>query len=160
MTDAIKIIIDSQAAEASLAQLAERAADTTPLMRKIAGHLRDVAEESFATETAPDGTVWAKLSPLTVALRQRRGHWPGSILQVSGKLSASVTTDYGNGWAVIGSNRPYARIQHKGGQAGRGHKAHIPARPFLGVSDEAEEAIIDDVAAFFDLSAAAVNLER
>lgn len=34
--------------------------------------------------------------------------------------------------ATWGSAVPYARIHEKGGYAGRGHKAYIPPRPYLG----------------------------
>ncbi|MDK4671286.1 phage virion morphogenesis protein, partial [Kingella kingae] len=52
-------------------------------------------------------------------------------LQLSGQLAASLTTQSGNDFARIGSNKPYAAIHHIGGQAGRGRKVHIPARPYL-----------------------------
>jgi len=35
----------------------------------------------------------------------------------------------------VGSDSPYARIHHNGGQAGRGGKTTIIARPVLGVND-------------------------
>ncbi|EIC13727.1 phage-like protein, partial [Kingella kingae PYKK081] len=55
----------------------------------------------------------------------------GKTLQLSGQLAASLTTQSGNDFARIGSNKPYAAIHHIGGQAGRGRKVHIPARPYL-----------------------------
>lgn len=56
----------------------------------------------------------------------------------------------------VGSGKEYAAIHQLGGEAGRGRKVHIPARPFLpftGEPDsgsgklqpEAEEAILDIV---------------
>ena len=129
-------------------------------MRKAAGHLADVAEEAFATERSPDGVPWVDLSAHTMAARAKRGHWPGQKLQVIGTLAVSVTTDYGNGWASIGSNVPYARIHQKGGPAGRGHKVNIPARPYSGVSPEALEAIRNDMVAWVDTLAATLLLSR
>jgi phage virion morphogenesis protein len=35
---------------------------------------------------------------------------------------------------AVGTNRVYAAIHQLGGQAGRGRKVTIPARPYLGVS--------------------------
>ncbi|MDK4653337.1 phage virion morphogenesis protein, partial [Kingella kingae] len=58
-------------------------------------------------------------------------HHGGKKLQLSGQLAASLTTQSGNDFARIGSNKPYAAIHHIGGQAGRGRKVHIPARPYL-----------------------------
>lgn len=51
----------------------------------------------------------------------------------SGNLRASVTSEQSaSGLSVlVGPNTRYARIQEKGGKAGRGHKVTIPARPFV-----------------------------
>lgn len=151
MTDRISITLEDSEAQAVFSELIRRGTDTTALMKKWAGHLADVAEESFATERSPDGVPWLELSKFTIAAREKRGHWPGQKLQVTGVLAASVTTHYGNGWAEIGSNVPYARIQQKGGKAGRGHKVTIPARPYLGLSDEARRGIEADTIAWLDI---------
>jgi phage virion morphogenesis protein len=37
---------------------------------------------------------------------------------------------------VVGTNVVYAAIHHFGGQAGRGRKVTIPARPFMMIQDE------------------------
>lgn len=157
MTDTITITLDDEQAQATFAELARRCTDMTGLMRKIGGHLADVAEESFATERSPDGVPWVDLSARTTAARAKRGYWPGQKLQVSGLLAASVTPQegalvIGRDFVQIGSNVPYARIQQKGGKAGRGHKVDIPARPFLGISAEAREAIQADMVAWVDLN--------
>ena len=138
--------------QAAFGELIRRGEDASGLMRRVAGHLADVAEESFASERSPDGVPWVDLAELTKASRARRGHWPGQKLQVSGALAVSITTDYGRDWAQIGSNVPYARIQQEGGQAGRNRKVTIPAREYLGISPEAEEAIRDDMVAWVDLN--------
>lgn len=152
MTDTIIITLDDEQAQAAFGELLRRAEDTTGLMRRVAGHLEDVAEESFATERSPSGVPWVDLSEVTKASRAKRGHWPGSKLQVRGMLALSATSDYGRDYAQIGSNMPYARIQHEGGQAGRGNKVTIPARPYLGISPEAADAIRDDMVAWVDLN--------
>lgn len=41
----------------------------------------------------------------------------------------------------IGANIIYARIHQLGGRAGRGHRATIPARPYLGLDAQAREDI-------------------
>ena len=51
--------------------------------------------------------------------------------------------------ARIGSNKKYAAIHHLGGQAGRGHKTNLPARPYLLINGnnqlqpDAERRILD-----------------
>lgn len=145
MADSIEITIDDKAVQAAFARLRDLANDMTPVMRKAAGHLADATEDAFQRERSPEGVSWVDLAESTKEKRARHGHWPGQILQVSGALASSVTTDYGDDFAEIGSNVPYARIQQLGGQAGHGHKVTIPARPFLGLSEETTDAIMDDV---------------
>ena len=100
-----------------------------PLMRAIAGTLETETERNFASQGRPQ---WLGLAPATIKQRKKAGTWPGKILQVSAAgLAASVSTDYGNDFARIGSNKPYAAIQHLGGDAGRGRKVKIPARHWL-----------------------------
>lgn len=157
MTDAIHLTLDDGAAQAAFAELVKRATDMAPLLRKIVGHVADASEESFATERSPDGIPWVDLSPRTIAARKKRGHWPGSKLQVRGTLALSVgqlaaTAEYGPNHVTVGSNVPYARIQQKGGQAGRGGKVHIPARPYLGISAEVRDAIQADMIEWVDLN--------
>lgn len=131
MTDTFTITLDDEQARAAFADLVHRATDMTGLMRQVSGHLADVAKEAFATHSAPDGSPWVDLSEHTKAQRSKRGAWPGQMLIDSGVVAASITTDYGRDFAQIGSNVPYARIQHKGGRAGRGQ---IEATLLLGPS--------------------------
>jgi phage virion morphogenesis protein len=116
----------------SVVQLAaERLGDLSEPMRAIAGILLDATEQNFADGGRP---AWLPLAPATIAQRTKDGTWPGQILQRTGRLAASVTIDSGADFAVVGSNVVYAAIQQLGGEAGRGRKVAIPARPFLPVS--------------------------
>lgn len=105
--------------------------DRSGLMAALAGELEAQTEANFAAEGRPD---WLGLAPATIAKRERDGTWPGKMLQVSAAgLASSIVTDYGNDYSQVGSNKPYAAVQHAGGQAGRGHKVTIPARPYFPV---------------------------
>lgn len=64
-------------------------------------------------------------------------------MQVSGQLASSVNTYYDNDSAVIGSNLEYAAIHQLGGQAGRNKKVNILARPYLKLTDNDYEEIIN-----------------
>ena len=62
------------------------------------------------------------------------------VLQVStAGLAASVRTEHSDSTATIGAgagkSAAYAAIQQFGGQAGRGKKVTIPARPYLPLVD-------------------------
>lgn len=64
-------------------------------------------------------------------------------MQVEGKLATSVNTQYDDNSAIIGSNLDYARIHQLGGQAGKNHKANIPARPYLKLANDNLEEILN-----------------
>lgn len=100
----------------TLGRIAKGLKDATPLARAIAGTLETETERNFAAEGRP---AWLGLAPATAKRRTKAGTWPGKILQVSGKLAASVATDYGRDYARIGSNRRYAAIQQLGGTIAR-----------------------------------------
>ena len=141
MSDYIEIKIDSKEVERKLQELAKKSSDLKPLMKNIAGIFASAAEDNFAEEGRPD--KWQDLSKVTKKLREKKGKWPGQILQVTGKLASSVNTYYDNDSAVIGSNLEYAAIHQLGGQAGKNKKITIPARPFLKLTDDDFEEIIN-----------------
>jgi phage virion morphogenesis protein len=153
----LTITVDDADLRAAFARLAQLGADMTPIMKKAAGHLADAAEQAFEREASPSGVPWVDLKASTRRARAKRGHWPGKKLRVTGQLSSSVTPSFGPDFAQIGSNEPYARIQQVGGTIHRTHirsrqtigehDITIPARPFLGLSPEAQEAILADVQA-------------
>ncbi len=73
-------------------------------MRVIAGHLADSAEESFAQESAPDGTPWQPLSAVTFAERTKRGYVPARILRRTSALLSSILADWNKTSAGAGAN--------------------------------------------------------
>lgn len=60
------------------------------------------------------------------------------------KLAASVNTQYDDNSAVIGSNKDYAAIHRLGGKAGRNKKVSIPARPYLKLTDDDYDEILQE----------------
>ena len=137
----IEIAYDDQVARRRLADLRERGGNLAPAMREIAGHLLDSVNEAFAREASPAGKAWAPLKPATVDDRLRRRYGSGPILKRSGDLGARILADWDKTSAVVGTNVVYAATHHFGDNA-RG----IPARPFLGISDEARDVILQAVA--------------
>ena len=66
------------------------------------------------------------------------------ILQKSqGGLVDSISSDYGDDYAIVGTNKVYAAIHQFGGPAGRKEKVKIPARAYLTLGDDAVEEIKD-----------------
>ena len=135
----IEIKIDNKKVEKALLEIAQKTSNLRPLMKNIAGIMADSTEENFKEEGRPK---WKDLSEKTKTARKKTGHYPGQILQVSGQLALSVTTQYDDSSAVIGSNKVYAAIHQLGGQAGKNKKTTIPARPYLSLTNEEYEEIL------------------
>ena len=136
----VQITYDDQVVQQRLAQLRERGSDLSPAMREIAGHLLDGVAESFASERGPAGKAWKPLKPATVRERRRKGYRAGPILERSGDLLSRILADWDDSTAVAGTNVVYAATHHFGDPE-RG----IPARPFLGVSRDTRDVVIDAI---------------
>jgi phage virion morphogenesis protein len=109
--------------------------------------LQKIAITAFANEADPvSGKKWAALKHP----RGKRAKEPGStspILKDRGTLKRSIIFNaFSDGSAVVGSNLVYARIHQEGGDAGRGRKARIQPRPFLGVPEGFEREFFSDPA--------------
>ena len=143
----IEIKFDNQEVNQRLLELAQRGENLRPLMKNIAGILAYSTEENFANEGRPD--KWVDLAESTKKQRQKAGHYPGQILQVSGQLASSISTYYDDDSAVIGSNLKYAAIHQLGGKAGRKKTVSIPARPYLQLTEDDYKEILSETEEFF-----------
>ena len=137
----IEIKIDNKDVDRKLLELAQKSENLRPLMKNIAGIFASATEENFKNEGRPD--KWTELSEATKKQRTKQKKWPGQILQVSGQLASSISTQYDDESAVIGSNLDYAAIHQLGGQAGKNKKVEIPARPYLKLTDDNFNEILD-----------------
>lgn len=124
-----RIALDDADAVAALGRLIRAGTDMRPLMRTLAATLEDSVAESFAREGSPKGP-WAPLAKSTV---RRRGS-ARPILQHTGQLRHSVTSDHGPDWALAGvlksdRGRNVAAFLQQG-------TSRMPARPFLALWPE------------------------
>ena len=136
----IEIKLDNQEVQNRLLELASKCENLRPLMKNIAGIFAYSTEENFKNEGRPE--KWLDLAESTKKQREKKRKWPGQILQVEGKLAASINTFYDDDSAIIGSNLDYAAIHQLGGQAGRNKSVSIPARPYLKLTDNEYREII------------------
>ena len=143
MPDSIEIRLDNKTVQDALLKVAAKAETLRPLMKNIAGIMADATEENFSQQGRPD--KWQELAESTIKKRKKAGHWPGQILQVEGRLATSITTQYDNESAIIGSNLDYAAIHQLGGQAGKNKSVSIPARPYLKLTNDDLEDILETV---------------
>jgi phage gpG-like protein len=89
--------------------------------------LRDTVVKKLSEKTHPPGT--------------RTPSSPGEPpALVSGRLARSVEAGaprvrgFGDYEATVGPDVAYGRVQEEGGDTGRGHASHLPARPYLAPS--------------------------
>ena len=128
-------INNAQQIASMLDKLANAAQDRTPLMRSIAGTMESAVLQNFDVGGRPK---W-------LGLKYRQG----TPLVDTENLMNSITSYYDNNIAIVGTNEPYAAIHQFGGKAGRGRKVDIPARPFLVLTPQDEDDILEDVQAYF-----------
>jgi len=113
-------------------------------MTDIAEYMWNATKSNFAEERAPDGSVWARKSPVTIAQYRREGIGAGMILRKDGALNTSVARNAGPDFAeVFVADLPYARMMQFGGKRSQFPNlwGDIPARPFLGFEQEQKDAV-------------------
>lgn len=142
MSNPIKIKIDNNAVNEKLLELAQKSENLRPLMKDIAGIFAYSTEENFKEEGRPK---WKNLKDSTIKQRTKKKQWPGMILQVTGQLASSVNTYYNNESAIIGSNLAYAAIHQVSGDAGKNKAVEISARPYLKLTDDEFDEILENV---------------
>lgn len=128
-------INNAQEVAVVLERLSQATTHRTPLMRSIAGTMESAVLQNFDVGGRPK---W-------LGLKYRQG----TPLVDTENLMGSITSDYTNDTAIVGTNEPYAAIHQFGGKAGRGRKTTIPARPFLKLTPEDEADIMEDIQAYF-----------
>ncbi|MBS0476840.1 MAG: phage virion morphogenesis protein [Proteobacteria bacterium] len=114
----IEIEINSRDVQARIEAVASKLEDMRPLFQRIAGVLEHETEANFAAQGRPH---WVPLAKATIAARMKRNKGSSvlKILQDSGSLAASISSDYGADFAVVGSNKAYAAIHQFGGTIDR-----------------------------------------
>lgn len=128
-------INNAQEIASALERLAQGTAHRAPLMRSIAETMESAVLQNFDVGGRPK---W-------LGLKYRQG----TPLVDTKNLMGSITSDYSNDMATVGTNEPYAAIHQFGGKAGRGRKVDIPARPFLALTPQDEADILEDVQDYF-----------
>ena len=131
----IEYRIDSSELRIRTDVLARRISTLGDVLRASAEDVALSVRERYDAQQAPDGTSWQPLAASTLE-RKRDGRIlvDGDVLRKS--ITVRAATRSGNPSLRMGSNLVYARIHQLGGKAGRGLSVMIPARPYLGYSEE------------------------
>jgi phage virion morphogenesis protein len=131
------VTVDDRALRAALGRLTRGLANPTPALEDVARALANITEDAFQRQRSPFGEPWADLKDKTKARREKAGHWPGPILQVTaGGLAGSITHGADRSSAWVAASKVYAAIHQFGGTPEmRPGPAGIPARPYLPVDE-------------------------
>ncbi len=148
---------------AVLGRLDATLTDLSPVMNDIGQYLARSAKDRISAGVTPEGTPFAPRSEVTLARYAKLGRAYGGVLHYSGDMRENIFHTYGPDRAEVGSNAVQAAVmqfgQAKGasGTTARGGPipwGDIPARPFLGISEEDRSAIGDIVSEWLDEAAA------
>ena len=139
----IRIELKDGAVRAALTRLAVGMDDMTAPMEEISKFLVQSTKQRFGEGTAPDGTAWAANSRVTLA--RKTDSRP--LFGTSGNLNQQISHEAGANQVEIGSNRIQAAMMQFGGaKAAFPHLwGDIPARPFIGLSEEDETGLLEIV---------------
>lgn len=105
----ITVKITGDGGKAALASITSRMSHPAPVMKVIAGLLEDRTAENFATQSGPLGK-WPAIKP-----PKNKARTNPQILQDTGRLRSSITSQHGDNTAEIGTNVVYAAIHQFGG---------------------------------------------
>lgn len=134
-----QVSLTTQGIEEAARKLGQLATfDQEDMMNGIGQLLWSSTRQRIATEKqGPQGEVWNPWSEDYAATR----HGGHSLLQGRGDLHDSLINISQGLVASVGVHVAYGAIHQEGGQAGRNKSVTIPARPYLGMSDEDRNAI-------------------
>ncbi len=97
----VNITVHDQELFQLIKQIRERGDDMSPVMKTISVLMNKAVEENFAQEGRPH---WPALADATIMQREKKGYWPGKMLQREGRLAASWTRRSTSTQAVVGTN--------------------------------------------------------
>lgn len=136
------IEIDDREVLDMLTRVHQRIGNMRPLLAEIGEHMTASTKERFDTTTSPGGSPWLENSIST--LQHKQGNTP--LTGETGIMHSSIDYDVLSETAVeIYSPEEYAAMQQFGGTKAEFPQlwGDIPARPFLGMSEEDKSYILD-----------------
>lgn len=113
----------------------KRSVDLTPAMKQGGLVMLRSVDKNFKQSGRPVG--WKSLSLRYLKRKVAQGFSPFPLIKSGARgLQGSISYEATTRKLVVGTNIIYGRIHQLGGMAGKGHKAHIPARPYLVFQEE------------------------
>lgn len=162
--------LDEKEIIAALDRLRARGGRLAPVFKNIGEELLRSTQERFDSRVDPDGSPWAKLNEKTIAAKLAKKQDPRKILTGRGYLADSMRYQANDAGVRVGTNRIYGAIHQFGGKTkphvitpvkgkalawpGGRHPvrsvnhpgSEIPARPYLGLSRQDRDRVLEIVA--------------
>lgn len=158
----VRIEANTEAILDVLQRLYAATGDLRPALKNIGEYEAPATKDRIAKGVTPEGLPFAPLDPLYAATKKG----PGILRGESGDLASIVYQLAGDDSVEIGNDTPHGAIHQFGGVirpknaaalvfslGGRtvfASQVTIPARPYLGVSEEDEREILAIVADYLD----------
>lgn len=140
----VRITVNDRELSQVLRRLARLGGEPGRFLNPIGEKLMGSTRERARREVSPDFTPWPELTPAYAAKKRGGTH----MLRDSGILMISLTREVEGDTLRVGTGEIYAAIHQFGGQAGRGRKVTMPARPWLGLSRDDITMIREEFEAF------------
>lgn len=149
---AVNIELDIKELSRVINKAVERLSHPKLMFAEMGEELLAIHFARFSAQKAPDGTPW---QPLKDWYRESKKKNADKILTLDGHLSGTLRYQASDSGVVFGSDRPYATIHQFGGTItaknakalnvqGRPVKSvAIPARPWLGLSADDEQRLLE-----------------
>jgi phage virion morphogenesis protein len=145
--------------------------DQTELTPQLGEMLVQSTQDRIKRGEQPDGAAFVPRSPVTLEHYAKQGFSFGAPLNQSGDMRNTIYHDSGSDYVRVGSNAIQAAVMHFGATAGafgahigkdslgRDHIhsipwGNIPARPFIGLSDEDQTNIAAEIEEWLEDAAA------
>lgn len=144
----VELEFDNSQVLAAVRGALDELADPRPLLLDIGEALVNSTRDRFSAQRGPDGQTWKTLSPRYL---QTKSPNPGKILQRRGDLVRQIFPQVEGATLLVGTDRVYGAVHQFGALKGAFGKTRrgapipwgdIPARPFLGISDDDAAEII------------------
>ncbi len=130
-------VIGEEAITKRLNRLISQSDDVSPAFREIGEHFIESTQQRMSQEVDPQGQAWESLSPNTIKQKSLSSQ-SNKMLRGYGTLADTLNYQLTKNQMMFGSNMEYAASH----QFGR-EEAKIPAREFLGVTDDDQSEILE-----------------
>lgn len=139
-----------KALSSRLKEMALKPADRKQLLHDIGVEMEAQTKERFQTKTSPDGDDWSEIAQSTKDFYRKKygseNPGKGTLWRLSSVPMIDTVTSEVSSWSVlVGATKVYAAVHQYGWR-----ERNIPARPYLGLSNDDKVDIIGIINTFLE----------